>query len=251
LREQGIDTVTDECSAPTIHAGVVAKVLRSRPSLVIKETHPHSLLRRSLVSNTDWQLIRTCPAPLLFVRPGEWGQKVRIAAAVDICMPGEKPAALDRALLGAAETFALATGAEMYAVHAYVPVSEVTAAATTLAVPMASNATADQIIRENEIRARERFEEALSGHPVKPENRRLLAGAAGDALVAFARSQAIDLMVMGSVSRGWVYNVLVGSTTERLLDFLPCDVLVIRPERFGYDALLPSAEQLPASLQRG
>jgi universal stress protein E len=51
-------------------------------------------------------------------------------------------------------------------------------------------------------------------------------------LVSFVQRQKIDLLVMGSYSRGWVYNVMVGSTTERILDLLPCDVLVMKPASF-------------------
>jgi nucleotide-binding universal stress UspA family protein len=29
-----------------------------------------------------------------------------------------------------------------------------------------------------------------------------------------------------------MYNVFVGSTTERILDLLPCDVLVMKPASF-------------------
>src|SRR5688500_12563352 len=68
LREQGIETTTSESSSPAIHVGIVEKVRQCLPALVIKDAHPHSLLRRTLLPNTDWQLLRTCPAPLLFVR---------------------------------------------------------------------------------------------------------------------------------------------------------------------------------------
>jgi universal stress protein E len=44
-------------------------------------------------------------------------------------------------------------------------------------------------------------------------------------------------MVMGAISRGRLERVFVGSTAERLLDRLPCDVLVVKPPDFR--ALLP------------
>jgi len=232
LREQGIETTTDEASDATIHGGILRKVLRSQPSLVVKDTHPHSLLRRSFLANTDWQLIRLCPAPLLFVHPGEWSRPPRIAAAVDVALPGEKPAVLDHLLLSAAESFALATDGLSYVAHAYLPVSGLTATATTLAVPMAAGVDPARITADGELLAREQFEELLSTHDVSHERRRLLAGRPSDALVEFVRHSAIDLLVMGAFARGWMYNVLVGSTTERILDLLPCDVLVMKPASF-------------------
>lgn len=232
LREQGIDVVTDESSAPTLYSGVVAKVLRSKPSLVIKDTHPHSLLRRSVLANTDWQLIRLCPAPLLFVRPGDWSKAPRIAAAVDVAVPGEKPASLDHQLLSIAESYAIATRGELHAVHAYQPVSVLAATVTTVGVPMAAGVRADRVIEDGEALARIQFDEVLSAHPVPRTQRQLVAGAPAQALVEFVRRNRIDLLVMGAFSRGWMYNVFVGSTTERILDLLPCDVLVVKPDGF-------------------
>jgi len=37
----------------------------------------------------------------------------------------------------------------------------------------------------------------------------------------------LDLVIVGSHGKGWVDRVLLGSTTERLLNKLPCPVLVI------------------------
>ncbi len=232
LREQGIETTTDEASDVTLYAGILSKVLRSRPSLVVKDTHPHSLLRRSVLANTDWQLIRLCPAPLLFVHRGEWGHPPRIVAAVDVALPGEKPAVLDHLLLSVAETFALATDGLTYAAHVYLPVSSLKATATALAVPMAAGVDPARITMDGEQLARDQFDDLLSTHPVPSERRRLLAGRSADALVEFVRRSQIDLLVMGAFARGWMYNVLVGSTTERVLDLLPCDVLVMKPASF-------------------
>ena len=232
LREQGIETSTEETSDVAVYSGVLRKALRSQPSLVIKDTHPHSLLHRTVLANTDWQLIRVCPTPLLFVRPGNWSRPPRIAAAVDIAVPGEKPAALDHLLLSTAESYALATNASLHAVHVHLPVSDVAATATSLAVPMAAGVDSSRIVADGVALAREQLEALVSTHNVRPERRRLLIGRASEALVEYVRQSSIDLLVMGAYARGRVYNVLVGSTTERILDLLPCDVLVVKPASF-------------------
>lgn len=234
LREQGIETTATEASDVAIHTGVLRKVLKSEPALVIKDTHPHSLLRRTVFANTDWQLIRLCPAPLLFVRPGAWRQPPRIAAAIDIAVPGEKPAALDHLLLATGETFALAARSSLEAVHVHVPVSDVVASATALAVPMAAGFDADRIVADGVALARAQFDDLAAAHHVCAKDRHLLIGRPAEALVDFVRHSSIDLLIMGAYARGLVYNVLVGSTTERILDLLPCDVLVMKPASFEY-----------------
>jgi universal stress protein E len=249
VRKQGIEVTTDEAADAAVYTGILRKVLQAKPSLVVKDTHPHSLLRRSLIVNTDWQLIRLCPVPVMFVRPGEWQRPPRIAAAVDVALPGEKPARLDRQLLSAAETLSLATKGELHAVHAFAPVSTLAATATALGVPMAAGVDPARIVADGETLARDQFEELLSTHPLALEHQHLLAGHAGDVLAEFARDWHIDLLVMGAFARGWMYNVLVGSTTERVLDLLPCDVLVVKPESFRCPVIreFPSTSPEPRS----
>lgn len=246
LRARGIETTTSEASDNSVHAGVLSKVLDARPSLVIKDTHPHSLLRRTLVANTDWQLIRLCPVPLLFVRSGAWKRAPRIAAAVDISLPGEKPAALDNLLLSTAEAFALATDGLVHAVHAYQPVTGLVATGTALAVPLADG-DSGRVIGDSELLAREQFDELLSTHRVPADSRHLLIGAPTEALPCFVREKEIDLLVMGAFARGWMYNVLVGSTTERVLDVLPCDVLVMKPASFRCPLQVAATERVQAA----
>jgi len=232
LREDGIDTCVEVTSDNALHIGIVRKVLRSSPSLVMKDGYPHTLLRRSWHGNTDWQLVRLCPAPLLFVRPGPWNAHPRIAAAVDVAQPGEKPAELDHALLGAAERFALATDGELHAVHAYNPVNTLATRAPVHAVAMGSAATPLDVIAEDVSMVRYDFAALLRSHPVLRERRHLVAGTPSEALLRFVRQKGIDLLVMGVYARGWMYNVAVGSTTEKILDVLPCDVLVEKPASF-------------------
>jgi universal stress protein E len=245
LRERAIETTTDEACSATIHEGILRKVIESRPSLVLKDTHPHSFLRRSVLPNTDWHLIRSCPVPQLFVRPGEWGRPPQIAAAVDIALPGEKPALLDHALLDAAETFSLATHGALHAVHAYLPIMDFASTSAAGALPIAPGLEPAESNADYEAFARERFEALLERHAVPREHRHVLLGRPGEALVRFARESKIDLLVMGTFTRGWMYNVLVGSTTERILDLLPCDVLVLRPTGLECPATGASREWIP------
>jgi universal stress protein E len=41
-----------------------------------------------------------------------------------------------------------------------------------------------------------------------------------------------DIVVMGAVSRSFVADVFIGNTTEKVLDYLECDVLVLKADGF-------------------
>ncbi len=74
---------------------------------------------------------------------------------------------------------------------------------------------------------------APAGEPV------LLRGAAVETLPGFAEVEGLDVLALGAVSRGRLYEALVGATAERLLERVPCDVLVVK-------APAPAARRAPA-----
>jgi len=76
----------------------------------------------------------------------------------------------------------------------------------------------------------------------KPVLRTSMAPAA--AIVEYAKTERIDLIVMGTHGRGAVAHFLVGSVAERVVRSAPCPVLTVRsPERefVGPDALVALA----------
>jgi universal stress protein E len=77
----------------------------------------------------------------------------------------------------------------------------------------------------------------VGSHPVDPSRVHLEQGAANEVLPRLADSLGAALLVMGAVSRGRLQEVFLGSTAERVLDRIGCDVLVIKPADF--------AEKLP------
>ncbi len=88
---------------------VLQRVGETRPDLVLKSTRKHNPLRRLLLGNSDWQLIRHCPQPLWLVHHDAWrGQ--RLCAALDPLHASDKPAALDHRLIAAARQLEASLG---------------------------------------------------------------------------------------------------------------------------------------------
>jgi len=57
-----------------------------------------------------------------------------------------------------------------------------------------------------------------------------LEGYPPDALVDLATSEKADLVVVGSRGRGDLASLFLGSTSHRVVNHAPCDVLVVRGE---------------------
>jgi nucleotide-binding universal stress UspA family protein len=64
---------------------------------------------------------------------------------------------------------------------------------------------------------------------------------AADAIVAYARAEPIDLVVVGTHGRSGVAQLLVGSVAERVVRTAPCPVLTVRhPE---HDFIVPDTTE--------
>ena len=237
LRAGGLAVETHVHWDNPLYRGIVRRVVESAPDLVVKDTHYHTALRRTLFTNTDWSLIRTCPAPLLLAKGGEWPAVPHIVAALDPGHLGDKPAALDHDILEWGELLAARTGGELHAVHAFFPAAMLAATTTMAGMPLVSGVTAAEVVAAE----RERIAGVLSGivatHAVDPARIHLEQGSAADVLPRVAEGLAASLLVMGAVSRSRLQEIFLGSTAERVLDRIACDVLVVKPGDF--------AEKLP------
>lgn len=209
--------------------GIVREVLRSEPRLVLKDTHHHSAISRSLFTNTDWHLIRDCPAPLWLVKPTDWAAGP-VIAAVDPLHEHDKPARLDERITAEARHLAEALGGELHVYHGYDTAPAIARAGTYTMSP--TPVPVEEIVAKVETAHREGFEKLTRSLDIDQAHAHLVAGAAAEVLPALARKLSASLIVMGAVARARLQHAIVGSTAERVLDNLPCDVLVIKPEHF-------------------
>src|SRR5690606_33301915 len=97
----------------------VREVLKVKPDMLVTESHRHGRLARLLLANTDWELIRSCPCPLWFVRSPELPRRLEVLVAVDPRHTRAKPARLDDRLLSAAGALTRQLNGRISMVHAY------------------------------------------------------------------------------------------------------------------------------------
>src|SRR5690606_24833964 len=144
LRNCGLDVSTQtECGDP-LHEILIDRTRRSTAELVVKDTHHHSLARRTFLTNTDWSLIRHCPALLLLTKDVAWPEAPTICAAIDPAHANAKPALLDKHILDCAAAFAQRLAGELHVLHAYLPLA-IVAAATGGTPPMATTVSPQEL----------------------------------------------------------------------------------------------------------
>jgi len=231
LLAQGLDVRTDACWDYPLHEAIIRKAVEWGADLVVKDTHHHSVLRRSIFSNTDWNLIRQCPTQLLLVKPRAIGHVPAVVAAVDPLHPRDKAASLDDRILTSAKELAHLLCGQTHVLHTFdiSPVIMTSADGMTMpiAVPIAEMAAELEKNHTEAVRA------LAEKHRIPRERVYVLQGHTRDVLVSSTDRLRADVVVMGAVSRSGLERLFIGSTAEAVLDKLSCDVLIVKPAGFA------------------
>jgi universal stress protein E len=169
--------------------------------------HP---LRRFALDANDWQLMRACPATLMLSRGKLWGEYPTLAAAVDVSEQ---------------ETAGLA--------HAILETSQCLARSSAQVDVLYSERV------ESDVAGREARRSVLQGLAreanIDGERVHILSGNPEQALPVFAAGRRYDVLVMGALTHRKGLASLVGTLTSRLVEFLDCDFVLVKPDsyRFG------------------
>jgi universal stress protein E len=235
LREQGLDVATEvECADP-LHVALIDRASRTTADLIVKDTHHHSLTKRTFITNTDWHLIRACAVPLLLTKPNPWASVSRVFAAVDPGHANDKPALLDNRIMDYAALLTKRLGGELHLLHVYLPTAIIAAAANT-GPPAAMTHSAEESAEE-EKKQRELLRDLITEYRVADENVHLKVGGPAEVLPRIAGALRADIVAMGAISRSGLKRIFIGSTAEDVLEHLPCDALIVKPPDFA--SMLP------------
>jgi universal stress protein E len=230
LRADGITVKTTAVWDRPLYEGIVRRAIFYGADIVVKDTHHHSALERALLSNTDWNLIRTCSARLWLVKPRELSDNPVFIAAIDPMHLHDKPAALDDEILRLSTKLSSTVGGDVHAFHAFDPRVVVASATTKDFIPVSSpyDEIEQQVLEDHQ----ERFAEITSFHQLADDRAHLLVGLTHEELPAIATRLGADVVVMGAVARNRWKRLFIGATAERTLEHLPCDLLIVKPDWF-------------------
>lgn len=233
LTAGGLEVDVDARWDSPLADGIVRKAVESGADIVFKDTHYHPLLKRSIFSNTDWNLIRDCPALLWLVKPHPIAAKPRFVAAVDPLHERAKPTELDDRIITAAKQLCYPSNGELLVIHTF----DVTPALATPMDSMAMPLPIREITEAMRVRHTEAVHELTDAHGIARDCVHVREGGTRERIVALAEELRADVAVMGAVSRRGLKRLFLGNTAEEVLDRLHCDLLIVKPA--GFETSVP------------
>jgi universal stress protein E len=227
LRRQGLSVQTSAEWDYPIYEAIVRRAIETKADLIVAELHATRRVAPWLLRFTDWELLRLSPVPVLLVKTSRGYHRPVILAAVDPSHAFSKPSQLDDELLREAQVLTEALGGALYAVHAYVPMPADLAAMKGLTRDISAR------IEEHARAAAEAgLKRVLQRTKIPRTRRHLVRLDPVDGIVKVAREVRSTVVVMGAISRSGLKRAFIGNTAERILDQLPCDLLVVKPPAF-------------------
>ncbi len=220
---------------------LIKEVLRGRYDLLVKVAEPD---HATSFGSTDMRLLRNCPCPVLILHP-ETQEKAfqKILVAVDptpepdildeLHLREEIPPeahALNHTLVRLATALAEMEGAELHLVHAWSAPGE-----DLLRVEgRVAHTEVDTYVASLWDEHRRAMDRLLAECPIGQARRHvhLIKGQPADVLTEFARTNGVDLMVMGTVVRTGIPGLLIGNTAETVFHRVKCSILAVKPETF-------------------
>lgn len=217
--EESIEVAAEFATGHNLAEAIITKVNDTKPDLVLKSTHHHGALERILVTNTDWRLIRKCPAPLMLVKPNEWKINGSVVTAVDPMHAKAEQSKLDSLLLSLTEALSQQLHLTPHAFHSYFPF-------VSSLFPMGGES--EEYLSRIRHQHEEKLQELLAEHSFDAENIHLSQGELVPAIIDYLNRSEANLLVIGSLSRNALERAIIGNTAEKILENCPCDVLVAK-----------------------
>jgi universal stress protein E len=174
------------------------------------------------LTDTDWQLMRLAPCPLLLVKDPAFDGYPTILAALDPVHPQAAESGVDRAVLKTAKRLAAAFESKLRAVHA-MPESPAPSSAVEIAPGIFCDTEAIEQFR------RRALEELLAEHALDRANLDVAQGKPAAVIARTAAERHAALVVIGALRRSALEQAVLGSTAEAVAMDVPCDVLLVPP----------------------
>lgn len=212
----------------------IQAVIQQGMDLVVKQIDtPEQGVNRILFGSQDLHLLRKCPCPVLLHKQQAELPFKRIMASVDVDIEAENltPNRLNQTLLDYALMMTQSNQADLTIAHAW------QAEAENLVRYWNSDMAEADVLRFSEDVQRQHAAaveyEIQALREMKPDvNVVLPKGRAAQAIPHVAETNAIDLLVMGTLGRSGLPGLVIGNTAETILEQIHCSVLAVKPEGF-------------------
>jgi universal stress protein E len=196
---------------------LIRQVLRKRHDLVLVGTRQKSAIEGFFLGSTGIKLLRKCPCAVWVTQPRVKQESDSILVAHDLRPVGDLAMELGCSM-------ARLQNAQLHVLHA----------AESLEFDYMFPARVSAERKQDSLdEAEKHIQSQLAGADLRLAAKLHFTSEPPDvAIMNCVERYAIDLLVMGTVSRTGIAGFITGNTAERLLPWVPCSLLAVKPPGF-------------------
>lgn len=218
-----------------VYQGVLNVVETFKPDLVIKATHPHKTITRKFFTPTDWYLLKACPAPILLAKNHKWTKNTSVAAAIDPEHNLSAESELDKIILKTGFSISTALDMPLQAIHCFDPSYwDILLEAVDKSGMWTDVFSYDPHQNESMVLEKLRnqhnvkFANECSEYVPNSKHQHIITGDIDEVLPKTLGQLKASILVLGTTYR----TGLLGSTAQRLIETVECDLLAVKPKNF-------------------
>ncbi len=209
------------------YRAVLKKLKTKHFDLVIKSTRPHPAISRIFFTPNDWQLLKSCPSPLLLVKDNHQQPYKKLMACVDPTHREGEHKGLNSAILNLSAELSQGLKLNTQIFHSCEPMGlEIWQAMPEMGGISPSD---HQIYIDNLLeRHTMLLNELVNDFTFKNAKIDIKIGDPVSAICREVEETQTDLVIMGTT----YHTGLIGTTAEKILDEVNCDILAVKSDFF-------------------
>ncbi|MDH5737674.1 MAG: universal stress protein [Gammaproteobacteria bacterium] len=208
-----------------LYESIIRTARQCDADYIFKPLRKHNLVKRSLFTSTDWNLIRMCPIPILLVSQAESVVGKPVIAALDIGSKDDSHKELNRIVLSQAQVVARVVNSGVHAINACTFPSAAWGYSATDPAPYES---ARAQLTENLAQLVEISKE----FGISKEYVAVREGTPSLVINTYSDEVKAGIAVLGTIARSGLAGLFIGNTAESVLENCITDILVVKHADF-------------------
>ncbi|PIP78609.1 MAG: hypothetical protein COW84_11430 [Gammaproteobacteria bacterium CG22_combo_CG10-13_8_21_14_all_40_8] len=227
VQDQGISANMEVVWHKPHYQAIINKLKSFPASLVIKSTHPHPTVSKIFFTPNDWQLLKSCPVPLLLVKETSTRPYQNLLACVDPTHIGGNHEGLNTEILDLSVELTQSLKLDTHIFHSCEPMGlETWQAMPEMGgiSPEEHKSYLDNLLHKHT----ELLKDLTAPYEFGQSQLSIKLGDPISCICEEVKSTHADLLVLGTT----YHTGLIGTTAERVLDEVSCDILAVKSKQF-------------------
>jgi universal stress protein E len=210
------------CQSSSIHLAVLNELKQEQYDLVVLPHKRYHSIIAELISADEWHLLRETSVPMMYVNGNQWRTQGHVLAALEINHTQACHQAFNAHIIHESKGIADTINNDLHFINCYLDDN------ISMAFENEDMAHAHSILSQ-QANQQSILNRAVAELHSDKHHCHIAHGLPEDAIPIKAHQLDVNILIMGAAEHTGLINSIKGHISERLINQIPCDILVIKP----------------------